>query len=146
MDPLLRGHCEQHIDEKLLEIDIQQILDIVKVLDLPISSEEDASIGIFLGIIYDVLATQCTKVCNRHPNSEEISDFYNILSRRANEFKTIFEKHHLLNEQEKEQHEIENTIEAVKLQIPDIEIDWGVRTRKKSKHKLFGIPLPIICT
>ena len=143
MDPLLRGLCEQHIDETLLAIDIQEILDVVKVLDLPVSSEEDASIGLFLGMVYDVLVTQCMKVYSRHPNPEEISDFYIILSRRAYEFKSVLSKYHLLSEQPLENNELENILEVDEEPLRDIEIDWGASSRKKSNYKIFGIPIPL---
>ena len=142
MDPLLRGLCEQRIDETLLEIDIQEILDVVTVLDLPVASKEDASIGLFLGMIYDVLDTQCMKVYSRHSNSEEISDYYTVMGRRAYEFKSVLNKHHLLPEHEKENIESENILEVDEEQLRDIEIDWGARSRRKSNHTIFGIPIP----
>ncbi len=143
MDPLLRGLCEQHIDETILEIDIQEILDVVNVLDLPVASKEDASTGLFLGMVYDVLVTQCMKVYNRHPNPEEISDFYIILSRRAYEFKSVLNKYHLLSERPKENNELENIPEVDEEPLRDIEIDWGASSRKKSKYTIFSIPIPM---
>jgi len=143
LDPLLRGLCEQHIDEKMLEIDIQEILDVVQVLDLPVSSKEDASIGLFLGMIYDVLVTQCMKVYSRHPSSEEISDYYTVMGRRAYEFKSVLNKNHLLPDHEKENIECESILEVDEEQLRDIEIDWGARSRKRSNHTIFGIPIPV---
>ena len=131
MDPLLRGLCEQHIDEKMLENDVQAIMDVVKVLELPVSSQDDALVGIFLGMIYDVLDTQCKKIYDRHPNPEEISDFYNIVSRRAHEFKALLNNHLIRAPAQVEEE-----------QLHDIEIDWKATTKRKPTRSIFNIPLP----
>ncbi len=87
LDPLLRGLCEQQIDEKLFGIEIQYINDFVDTLDLPVSSKEDIALGLFLGTIYNELKTQCMNVYNRPPEKEEIYDYHLILKRRAYEVK-----------------------------------------------------------
>lgn len=88
MDPLLRGLCEQHIDQKLYGNEIQDISDLVDVLDLPVSSKEDAVLGMFLGTIYKQLSNQCMKVYDRSPEREEILDYHLILKRRSREVKS----------------------------------------------------------
>ena len=85
LDPLLRGLCEQQIDEKLSGGEIQYINDFVDALDLPPSSKEHVALGLFLGTVYNELATQCMKVYNRPPEREEIYDYHLILKRRAYE-------------------------------------------------------------
>lgn len=85
LDPLLRGLCEQQIDEKLSGGEIQYISDFVDALDLPPSSKEHVALGLFLGTVYNELSTQCMKVYNRPPEREEIYDYHLILKRRAYE-------------------------------------------------------------
>jgi hypothetical protein len=131
LDPLLRGLCEQHIDVKILESDVQEMTDVVKILELPVSSNDDALIGIFLGMMYDILDTQCKKVYDRYPNPEEISGFYNILSRRAHEFKALL-NNPLIRSRARVEEE----------QLDDIEIEWNPIKKRKSYRSIFHIPIP----
>lgn len=87
MDPLLRGLCEQQIDKKLSGREIQDIRDLVEVLDLPVTSKEDAALGMFLGTIYNQLGTQCMKMYDRLPERDEIHGYHLILKRRVQEIK-----------------------------------------------------------
>jgi hypothetical protein len=82
-------------------------------------------------MIYDVLDTQCKKIYDRHPNPEEISDFYNIMSRRSYEFRALLDNH-LIRARARIDEE----------QLHDIEIDWKATTKRKSPRSIFNIPIP----
>jgi hypothetical protein len=146
MDPLLRGLCEEHIDEKILESDFNEINKIVEILDLQITSKEDVSIGLFLGIIYDVLNNQCMKVYKRPPNIDEINDFLHILERRTVEFRVLLNK-----PQEKENNfeasikiDFEDNNVDHESQMDDIEIDWNASSKRRKRRTIMGIPIPLV--
>lgn len=90
MDPLLRGVCEQYIDSMLREGEIEKIRRLVDLLDLPIASKMDASLGVFIGAIYSQLDAHYLKMYNRLPKKEEVEDYHGILRRRASEIKSKF--------------------------------------------------------
>jgi hypothetical protein len=93
VDPLLRGLCEQHIDEKLAEGEIQNIRGLVEVLEIPATAIEDTSFGLFLGTVFSYLNNHCIKLYNRLPRGDEIDEYYQILRRRAPEIKTKIAGH-----------------------------------------------------
>lgn len=90
MDPLLRGVCEQCIDAMLGDGEIDKIRKLVDMLDLPIASNEDASLGVFIGSMYSQLEAHYLKMYNRLPKKNEIEDYHSILRRRAPEIKSKF--------------------------------------------------------
>lgn len=90
MDPLLRGVCEQYIDMKLEEKEIEKVRQLVDTLDLPVASKNDVSLGIFIGAIYSQLNIHHLKMYNRSPKKEDVEDYYSILRRRSEEIKSKF--------------------------------------------------------
>lgn len=90
MDPLLRGVCEQYIDMKLEDSEIEKVSKLVDTFDLPAASKEDVSLGIFIGSIYSQLNTHHLKMYNRLPKKEDIEIYHQILQRRAGEIKAKF--------------------------------------------------------
>jgi hypothetical protein len=90
MDPLLRGVCEQCIDFMLEEGEIERIMNIVNMLDLPVASREDAALGAFMGTMYSQLDAHYLKMYNRPPKRDEIEEYHGILRRRAHEIKSKF--------------------------------------------------------
>jgi len=90
MDPLLRGVCEQCIDSMLEEGEIERIMNIVNMLDLPVASREDATLGAFMGTMYSQLDAHYLKMYNRPPKMDEIEEYHSILRRRAQEIKSKF--------------------------------------------------------
>ncbi len=90
MDPLLRGVCEQCIDSMLEDGEIERIMNIVTLLDLPVASREDAALGAFMGTIYSQLDSHYLKMYNRPPKRDEIEEYHSILRRRAFEIKSRF--------------------------------------------------------
>lgn len=144
MDPLLRGLCERQIDEKLLECDIQEMRDVIDILDLPVSSKDDASLGLFLGVIYNVLDTECLRVYGRRPSREEMSDFYLLLRRRACEIMDAMNVSRRIPESGREEGgDFESILDLEEDVLPDIEVDWGAASRRRSKREIMGIPLPV---
>lgn len=93
VDPLLRGLCEQHIDEKLAEGEIRKILGLVEVLDIPAAALEDTSFGLLMGAVYSYLDNHCIKLYNRFPKRDEIDEYHQILRRRAPEIKSKIAGH-----------------------------------------------------
>ncbi len=90
MDPLLRGVCEQYIDLRLEDKEIEKVRKLVDTLDLSVASKEDVSLGIFIGTIYSQLNIHHLKMYNRPPKKEDVEDYYAILRRRSEEIKSKF--------------------------------------------------------
>jgi hypothetical protein len=116
------------------------MIDVVEALNLPVSSEKDAAIGFFLGIIHDVLNTQCMKIYNRNPNRDEINEFYRLLSRRTQEIITVINQQKMAYEQEACKRHFEKINPPDECTVSDIDIDWNINTRK-SERSILGIPL-----
>jgi hypothetical protein len=90
MDPLLRGVCELYIDMKLEDSEIEKIRKLAEMLDLPVASKEDVSLGIFMGTVYSQLNIHYLKMYNRLPKKEDVDSYHQILQRRAEEIKSHF--------------------------------------------------------
>jgi len=90
LDPLLRGVCEQYIDYKLADGEIEKIKALLERLDLPTKSREDAALCVFLGIIYSQIDNHYMLMYNRFPSESEVEDYNRILQRRATEIRTRF--------------------------------------------------------
>lgn len=90
MDPLLRGVCELYIDMKLEDSEIEKIRKLAEMLDLPVASKEDVSLGIFMGTVYSQLNVHYLKMYNRLPKKEDVDSYHQILQRRAEEIKSHF--------------------------------------------------------
>jgi hypothetical protein len=90
MDPLLRGVCELYIDMKLEDSEIEKIRKLAEMLDLPVASKEDVSLGIFMGTVYSQLNIHYLKMYNRLPKKEDVDNYHQILRRRAEEIKSHF--------------------------------------------------------
>ena len=90
MDPLLRGVCEKYIDSMLEEDQIKKIKLIVKRLNLPVASKQDASLGFFIGSIYSKIDDHYLRMYNRLPKKEELKDYHEILVRRSTEMSELF--------------------------------------------------------
>jgi hypothetical protein len=104
--------------------------DIVETLNLPVSSEEDTAIGFFLGIIHDILNTQCMKIYNRNPNRDEINEFYQLLSRRTQEIRAAINQQQKAYEHQASKRHFENIKSPDENTVSDIDIDWNINTRK----------------
>ena len=90
MDPLLRGVCEQYIDNKLEGEEVRKVRDLVDTFDLPSSSKEDVALGLFIGTIFAYIHSHYMSMYNRKPKKNEILEYHRILRRRADEIKTMF--------------------------------------------------------
>lgn len=86
----MRGVYEEYIDSKLEDSEIEKIKNIVDVLDFPISSEEDISLGFVIGSIISQIDSQFIKNYNNLQKKNEIEDCFGILRRRASEIKSRF--------------------------------------------------------
>lgn len=86
----MRGVYEEYIDSKLEDSEIEKIKNIVDVLDFPISSEEDTSLGFVIGSIISQIDSQFIKNYNNLQKKNEIEDCLGILRRRASEIKSRF--------------------------------------------------------
>jgi len=81
MDILIRGLCEQYIDCKLEESEIQEVRDLFNNLDIPIS-KKDMVLGYFLGAANSQLKNLSMTVYNRAPEATELESYQRILVRR----------------------------------------------------------------
>ena len=81
MDILIRGLCEQYIDCKLEESEIQEVRDLFNNLDIPIS-KNDMVLGYFLGAANSQLKNLSMTVYNRAPEPNELESYQRILVRR----------------------------------------------------------------
>ncbi len=90
MDPLLRGVCEQYIDNKLEDEEVRKVRDLVDTFDLPSSSKEDVALGLFIGTIFAHIHSHYMSMYNRKPKKNEILEYHRILRRRADEIKSMF--------------------------------------------------------
>jgi len=81
MDILIRGLCEQYIDCKLEESEIQEVRDLFNNLDIPIS-KKDMVLGYFLGAANSQLKNLSMTVYNRAPEPTELESYQRILVRR----------------------------------------------------------------
>lgn len=90
MDPLLRGVCEQCIDNKLESEEVKKVRDLVDTFDLPSSSKEDVALGLFIGTIFAYIHSHYMSMYNRKPEKNEILEYHIILQRRADEIKSMF--------------------------------------------------------
>lgn len=170
MNPLLRGVCEQLIDEKIFGNELQCITDLVNELDLPSSSREDLAIGVFIGTMFYELRNQCTKMYNRAPKVEEVGDYHLILRRRASEIREKLmelntlkkienigditkKKENDLEKYDKSNQDspriLENSLNLYDPEkayderarsMPDIKIDFNASSRKQRRH-ILGIPI-----
>jgi hypothetical protein len=173
MNPLLRGLCEQQIDEKIFGDELLCITDLVNELELPSSSKEDLAIGVFLGTMIYELRNQCIKMYNRPPKVDEVGDYHLILKRRAPEIREkIMELNTLkkienigdgiksikndLEEYDNTTHCLdgmhENFLDLYDLEKehdnrirarPEVQIDFDARSKFKQRRHILGIPIPI---
>ena len=90
VDPLLRGVCEQCIDNKLESEEVKKVRDLVDTFDIPSSSKEDVALGLFIGTIYSYIHSHYMSMYNRKPEKNEIQEYHIILQRRADEIKSMF--------------------------------------------------------
>ncbi len=81
MDILIRGLCEQYIDCKLEESEIQEVRDLFNNLDIPLS-KNDMVLGYFLGAANSQLKNLSMTVYNRAPEPNELESYQRILVRR----------------------------------------------------------------
>lgn len=81
MDILIRGLCEQYIDCKLEESELQEVRDLFNNLDIPIS-KNDMVLGYFLGAANSQLKNLSMTVYNRAPEPIELESYQRILVRR----------------------------------------------------------------
>ena len=84
MDVLIRGLCEQYIDNKLEESEVRGVRDLIDSIDLPVTTE-DVLLGYFLGSASSQLRNFYMAVYNRVPEKEEAERFQELLVRRAPE-------------------------------------------------------------
>jgi len=170
MNPLLRGLCEQQIDEKIFGDELLSITNLVNELELPSSSREDLAIGVFLGSMLYELRKQCLKMYNRPPKVDEVEGYHLILKRRASEIREkIIELNTLkkieniseIIRTENNPKEYDNTtygsIEMHKNLLdlydlekphdnrirtrPEVQIDFDTRSKYKRRHHILGIPI-----
>ena len=81
MDILIRGLCEQYIDCKLEEGELQEVRNLFKNLDISIS-KNDMVLGYFLGAANSQLKNLSMTVYNRAPEPAELESYQRILVRR----------------------------------------------------------------
>jgi hypothetical protein len=171
MNPLLRGVCEQLIDEKIFGNELQCITDLVNELDLPSSSREDLATGVFIGTMFYELRNQCIKMYNRAPKVEEVGDYRLILKRRASEIREklielntlkkienigdiIKNKENDLGEYDKVNqdsarilgnslnlYDPEKAYDERIRTMPEIKIDFSASSRIKQRRHILGIPI-----
>jgi hypothetical protein len=82
--------CEQYIDSKLEDGEIEKIKRLVDILNLSVSSKEDASLGVFIGSIYSQFDINYLKMYNKLPEKDDIEDYHRILRRRSHEIRVKF--------------------------------------------------------
>jgi hypothetical protein len=172
MNPLLRGLCEQQIDEKIFGEELLCITDLVNELELPSSSKEDLAIGVFLGTMLYELRKQCFKMYKRPPKVDEVEDYHLILKRRTpeikekimelNTLKKIENISDIIKKTEKNPEEYgdtkhglnrmyENILGLYDLERsndngirarPEVQIDFNARSKFKRRRHILGIPIP----
>jgi hypothetical protein len=81
MDILIRGLCEQYIDCKLEESELQEVRDLFDNINIPIS-KNDVLLGFFLGAANSQLKNLSMTVYNRAPEPTELESYQRILVRR----------------------------------------------------------------
>lgn len=91
MDPFVRGVIEQYIDRMLLEDEMQKVRDLVAIMDLPETSQEEMALGVFLGTVYSYANEHFLKTYNRYPDDSELEEYRLIMQNRAQEFKSKFQ-------------------------------------------------------
>jgi len=171
LNPLLRGVCEQLIDEKIFGSELQYITDLVNELDLPSSSREDLAIGVFIGTMFYELRNQCAKMYNRAPKEDEVIGYHLILRRRApeireklmelNTLKKIENIGDVIKNKENDPAEydkvnedspqiLENSLNLYDPEkaydervrtMPEIKIDFNASSRVKRRRHILGIPI-----
>jgi hypothetical protein len=88
IDATMRGPLEQYVDSIVIAIP-----NIVKVFfdpsnkALQIQDEKDFAFGVALGNIQNAFLTTFVSVQARYPNSEEIAEINNIISKRTPEIR-----------------------------------------------------------
>lgn len=172
MNPLLRGLCEQQIDEKMFGDELLHVTDLVNELELPSASKEDLAIGVFLGTMVYELRNQCIKMYNRPPKADEVGDYHLILKRRApeirekimelNTFKKIENIGDRINNTKNDLEECDNITHGLEwmhgnlLDLydleksyddrirarPEVQIDFDARSKFKQRRHILGIPIP----
>ncbi|UCD43979.1 MAG: hypothetical protein JSV27_07445 [Candidatus Bathyarchaeota archaeon] len=143
MDPLLRGVCEQYIDSILDEKEIRKIRTLVDLLDLPETSREEISLGLFVGTIYAHINDHYRNMYNRPPNKDEIEEYNQILRRRAEEIKSRFrlvddksEPESTPEKQPGEQSAEEHDEESA----DEMKFSFDTKEPKQPKNNILGIP------
>ena len=91
MDPFVRGVIEQYIDRMLLEGEMQKVRDLVAIMDLPETSQEEIALGVFLGNVYSYANEHFLKTYHRYPDDSELDEYRLIMQNRATEFKSKFQ-------------------------------------------------------
>lgn len=139
MDPLLRGVCEQYIDCKLADGEIEKIKALLERLDLPTKSREDAALGVFLGIIYSQIDNHYMLMYNRFPSESEVEDYNRILQRRAPEIRARFMEWPEGSEIDSTGQDCEDDY-AEEEQVNDDRFSFDTTARSQQITNILGIP------
>jgi len=139
LDPLLRGVCEQYIDCKLADGEIEKIKALLERLDLPTKSREDAALGVFLGIIYSQIDNHYMLMYNRFPSESEVEDYNRILQRRAPEIRARFMEWPEGSEIDSTGQDCEDDY-AEEEQVNDDRFSFDTTARSQQITNILGIP------
>ena len=143
MDPFMRGVIEQYIDRMLLEDGMQKARDLVAIMDLTETSQEEMALGVFLGTVYSYANEHFLKTYNRYPDDSELEEYRLIMQNRAQEFKSKFQLDHQIQEpvepEEAPEDEPEETAEEP--QEEDEKFSFDSKADKEPVTTILGIPI-----
>jgi len=143
MDPFMRGVIEQYIDRMLLEDGMQKARDLVAIMDLTETSQEEMALGVFLGTVYSYANEHFLKTYNRYPDDSELEEYRLIIQNRAQEFKSKFRLGPQIQEpmepEETSGDELDETTEEP--QEEDEKFSFDSKADKEPVTTILGIPI-----
>lgn len=143
MDPFVRGVIEQYIDRMLLEDGMQKARDLVAIMDLTETSQEEMALGVFLGTVYSYANEHFLKTYNRYPDDSELEEYRLIIQNRAQEFKSKFRLEPQIQEpmehEEVSEDEPKETTEEP--QEEDEKFSFDSKADKEPVTTILGIPI-----
>ncbi len=143
MDPFMRGVIEQYIDRMLLEDGMQKARDLVAIMDLTETSQEEMALGVFLGTVYSYANEHFLKTYNRYPDDSELEEYRLIIQNRAQEFKSKFRLDPQIQEpiepKEVSEDELEENTEEP--QEEDEKFSFDSKADKEPVTTILGIPI-----
>ena len=139
MDPFVRGVIEQYIDRMLLEDEMQKVRDLVAIMDLPKTSQEEMALGVFIGTVYSYANEHFLKTYNRYPDESELVEYRLIMQNRALEFKSKFRLETQIQEPKEPEESPED--EPEEPQEEDEKFSFDSKTDKEPITTILGIPI-----